>query len=202
MKISGSSDYTVSGCKAPIPAQAFCKFNLKFTPTVLGADNATLTITDNYPGSPQTIAITGTGSAIEATTLTHDPTVFGGLGEQLFPSRKIGSHDPQSFSITNSGTTSVTISSITSAAQSDFTQTNNCTVLAPQASCQITVTFTPSVYGPRWGLVTIVDTDPGSPHLVRLDGTGVNTDAEVTETAPAKELPTHVDPGEGDDDDE
>jgi phospholipase C len=202
MKISGSSDYTVSGCMAPIPAQAFCKFNLKFTPTVLGPDNATLTITDNYPGSPQTIAITGTGSAIAASTLTHDPVVFGGLGEQLFPARKIGSHIPQSFSITNSGTSSITISSITSATQSDFAQTNNCTVLAPQASCQITVTFSPTVYGPRWGLLTIVDTDPGSPHQVRLDGTGVNLDSEVTETAPAKELPTHVDPGEGDDDDE
>jgi len=201
MKITGSNDYSVQGCRAPIPPQSFCTFKLTFKPSLVGSDNATLTLTDNYPGSPQTIAINGTGSALSAPALVHDPIVFGGLGSLLMPARKIGVQLQQSFGVTNTGTTNLTFSSIT-ATGSDFTQTNNCSLLAPQASCQVTITFTPSKYGPRWGVLTMVDSDPGSPHLVRLNGTGVLPGGVESSVAPKRELPSHVDPGEERDDDD
>jgi hypothetical protein len=61
---------------------------------------------------------------------------------------------------------------ITGANAADFSQTNNCTALAPGASCTLTVTFTPSAAGARSATITVTDDDAGSPQTVALSGTG------------------------------
>jgi hypothetical protein len=40
---------------------AVCTFTAYFTPSIVGAESATLSIYDNSPGSPQKLALTGTG---------------------------------------------------------------------------------------------------------------------------------------------
>jgi chitodextrinase len=80
-----------------------------------------------------------------------------------------------SVTVTNGGTATLNISSITvSGAQAaDFGQTNNCIgAIAPSASCNINVTFTPSSGGVRSAAISIVDNAPGSPHTITLTGTG------------------------------
>jgi hypothetical protein len=48
-------------CGASVAAGATCTFSVTFAPTVLGSRTGTLTITHNASGSPQTIALAGTG---------------------------------------------------------------------------------------------------------------------------------------------
>jgi Abnormal spindle-like microcephaly-assoc'd, ASPM-SPD-2-Hydin len=74
---------------------------------------------------------------------------------------------------TNSGTSSFTISGVT--ASGNFSQTNTCSgvTLAPLASCDISVTFTPSVTGTIPGALTVSDNTSKSPHAVALTGKGV-----------------------------
>jgi Abnormal spindle-like microcephaly-assoc'd, ASPM-SPD-2-Hydin len=77
----------------------------------------------------------------------------------------------QSVQLTNTTSTSLTITGVT--IDGDFHQTNNCpSTLAPELSCTINVTFTPSVSGSRTGTLTVSDPWEGSPRNVALTGTG------------------------------
>lgn len=48
-------------CAAALPPNANCSISLSFVPTIAGGEGATLNVSDNAPGSPQTAALTGTG---------------------------------------------------------------------------------------------------------------------------------------------
>ncbi|PYQ95932.1 MAG: hypothetical protein DMF97_16155, partial [Acidobacteria bacterium] len=93
-----------------------------------------------------------------------------------FGSQPVGTaSSPRPITLTNSGTASLTVSSVTvtGANAADFAQTNNCVgTLAAGASCAINVTFTPSVAAARSATIAISDNAAGSPHTVTLAGTG------------------------------
>jgi hypothetical protein len=48
-------------CGNSLPAKASCSISVKFSPSIVGAETATLTITDGAVTSPQTVTLTGTG---------------------------------------------------------------------------------------------------------------------------------------------
>ena len=48
-------------CGAPLAAGASCTVRVTFTPTLTGARIGELTFTDNASGSPQSLALSGTG---------------------------------------------------------------------------------------------------------------------------------------------
>jgi hypothetical protein len=86
---------------------------------------------------------------------------------------------PQTATLTNTGDNPVTITNIGSDAP--FSQTNNCpTSLAPNSSCEIQVTFTPTVRGPANGTLAVTDNATGSPQETSLSGTGIGTDVVLT----------------------
>ncbi len=89
-----------------------------------------------------------------------------------FTGQLVGStSSAQPVTLTNSGSAAMTISSI--AATGDFTKSSECGAsLAAGANCTISVTFNPTASGTRAGMLTIVDSAPGSPHNVSLTGTG------------------------------
>jgi phospholipase C len=191
-------DFTIAGCtSANIKPAETCNVNVTFKPTAVGARSATITVTDADASSPQTVALSGIGSAVKISTprvLFVDPQVIGTPGTLATV-------------ITNTATTNLAITSITEVGE-DFTQSNTCPPsLKPAATCKITVTFTPLAQGPRWGQITVVDSDPGSPHLIRLVGTGVKAGTPKPVLRPPDvEQPTHLDeddiekPGADDDD--
>jgi hypothetical protein len=81
----------------------------------------------------------------------------------------------QTVTLTNNGTTSLSITSfnVTGANSSDFVQNNNCgTSVAAGANCTIVVLFTPSAIGARAAALSISDNATGSPQSVSLSGTG------------------------------
>jgi hypothetical protein len=57
---SGPFSVQAATCSA-VPPQSACPLQVRFAPTTAGAASATLTITDNVPGSPHIIPVTGTG---------------------------------------------------------------------------------------------------------------------------------------------
>ena len=84
----------------------------------------------------------------------------------------------QTATLTNTGTATATISSI--AKTGDFNQSNNCgTSLAVNASCTVTVSFTPTVTGGRTGSVTVTSNATGSPTTLALSGTGTVGNANL-----------------------
>jgi hypothetical protein len=88
---------------------------------------------------------------------------------------------PQTMTLTNTGNTNLTVSSvnITGPNSGDFAQTNTCTTVAPQATCPINVTFTPSIAGTETANVSVTDNAPGSPQLGSLTGVGIGNGPAV-----------------------
>ena len=137
-----------------------------FTPGQLGPRSASITITDDTDGSPQSVALNGVGvnaganATLSATSLT-------------FASQMVGTTSTaQSVMLSNYGATTLNISNI--AASADFVETDNCIPsLASAANCKIDVTFRPTATGSISGTLWVTDNVPGSPETVSLSGTGV-----------------------------
>src|SRR6185312_2029532 len=87
----------------------------------------------------------------------------------------------QTVIVTNTGSAPLAIASV--AASGDFAAAANCPSLPINATCAISVTFTPAAIGPRTGALTINDNAPGAPHTVALAGTGTAAGVIVTPTA-------------------
>jgi Bacterial Ig-like domain (group 2)/Protein of unknown function (DUF1573)/IPT/TIG domain/Abnormal spindle-like microcephaly-assoc'd, ASPM-SPD-2-Hydin/Galactose oxidase, central domain len=160
--ISTSGDFAqTNNCGSSIGAGATCTINVTFTPTTTGTRTGTLSVTDDAANSPQTTSLTGTG--VSPTTMMPTSWSFGSVAFTGSVSKV--------FQFTNNQTTTLTISSITTSG--DFFQTNTCgTSLAAGASCNITVTFSPTALGSRTGTLTVTDNASDSPKAGGLTGTG------------------------------
>jgi uncharacterized repeat protein (TIGR03803 family) len=62
--ITASANFAVSSttCGTTLNAGDKCTISVTFTPTTTGTITGTLTVSDNVPGSPQTVALSGTGT--------------------------------------------------------------------------------------------------------------------------------------------
>jgi hypothetical protein len=180
--ISGTnaSDFAqTNNCPASLAVNATCTFNIKFTPGAIGGRTAALTLTDNATDSPQSVSLIGAG-------VSPGPVVNFNPTSLTFAGQNVGSTSAaQTVTLTNTGTTTLNISSITLTGTnaSDFAQTNNCpTSLAANASCTFNVTFTPSANGTRSAALTLTDNAADSPESVALSGTGAAVAPAVTFT--------------------
>jgi hypothetical protein len=154
-----------NNCTPTVAVGASCLITVTFTPTAQGVRTASVSITDNAPGSLQTVPLTGRG-----TFLQWAPRSLN-MGNQ-----KAGtSSAPRNVTLTNAGPTPITLYSIGIGGVNpgDFGQTNTCgSSLNPGASCTIQVTFTPTAVGGRIGHVAIQDNAFGGTHWVGLLGKG------------------------------
>jgi hypothetical protein len=121
--------------------------------------------TDDAQGSPQTVALSGSATAVK---LSAKGISFG--------NRRVGTKSPAvPIKMTNIGKGTITIHqvSIEGTNAGDFAQTNNCGIkLIGGATCTIKVTFAPQAKGERSASLEIEDNDPGSPQKVALTGNG------------------------------
>ncbi|HEV2298250.1 MAG TPA: choice-of-anchor D domain-containing protein [Candidatus Acidoferrales bacterium] len=164
----GSNTCKTVGALQPVGANPnSCTITITFTPAAQGSRIGEVDITDDAPGSPQTIALSGTGTA---PGVSLSPTSLS------FPNQNVGSiSQPQTVTLTNNGTGPLTITSISvpCPGSGDFCQTNSCPgTLNPTAFCVVSLTFTPTAKGARSASLSISDTGPGSPQTVALSGTG------------------------------
>jgi hypothetical protein len=167
-----SGDFSQTNtCGASVNAGANCSISVTFKPTATGSRAASVTITDNASGSPQSVSLTGTGVA---------PVVsFGGTTTLTYSGQPVGTTSAaQSVTLTNTGNAALAITSIaiTGANSGDFAETNTCpvspTTLAAGANCNISVTFDPTAIGARTASLAITDDASGSPQSISLTGTG------------------------------
>jgi len=153
-------------CGSTVQPGGSCTISVTFTPLGAGGRSGKLSVFDNAAGSPQSVILMGVG-----TVVTVSPSSL------TFASQRLGTTSPpQTVTLTNVGSTSITISSIRffGGNPGDFAQTNNCgTSLGGSSSCSINVTFTPHARGARSSTLAIYDTGGGSPQTVTVSGTGI-----------------------------
>jgi hypothetical protein len=170
---TNSGDFAQNNnCLGSIAPNGACQISVTFTPSLIANESASVTITDNAPGSPQMVPLFGTGIA-SVVTLSPKSLNFG--------NQPVGTtSEPLPVTLSTNGT--LNISSIATTAQ--FAETNNCgSQLPPGGTCTINITFTPSAPGFQNGTLTISDNGQNSPQTVPLSGTG--TQPAVTLSPPS-----------------
>jgi len=127
-----------------------------------------VTITDDAANSPQTIALTGTGTVVKLSPTGLD-----------FPDQRVGTlSPPQRVRLTNTGSTPLSIHGIAIVGNNfgDFLETTTCGSSVPaNSSCAIDVRFRPTATGLRTASVK-VQHDGGGAQPVTLRGRGVSSE--------------------------
>jgi hypothetical protein len=166
--ISASSDFgATTNCPTSLPALASCSVAVSFTPSVRAAETGLLSITSDGAGSPDTIPLTGTGIAPAVSLAVSGGPDFGSVAVGTISAAK-------PITLTNVGSAPLVVTQI--AVSGDFVRTdpNACLgALDIQASCVITVAFTPALPGPRTGTLTLTDNALDNPQQLVLTGVGL-----------------------------
>jgi len=145
-------------CGSSVATGASCTISVTFTPKAINTRSASLSVSDNVPGSPQTVSLSGTGTEVK---LVPTGLVFSCTWGRNCPP------PAQTITLTNAGSTTLGITSIT--ITGSFSQRNTCgSSVGSGNSCTITVTFKPAA--PFSGTVSVSDNGGGSPQQVSLFG--------------------------------
>ena len=170
--VSNANFTETNNCGKSLAGNASCTISVTFAPQSVGSQTAMLSVTDDASNSPQTATLSGTGLAAPSSTgsLKISPDSY------TFPNQATGTTSPaETLTVTNSLTTSLTISSIKIPAP--FSETNNCGTLAGGASCTVSVTYAPTASGYTSADLTFTYNAAGSPQTVFIAG---NSGAAVT----------------------
>ncbi|MGA2807555.1 MAG: choice-of-anchor D domain-containing protein [Terracidiphilus sp.] len=165
---SPTSFLDLSGCGTTLAAKASCTVYVAFKPASAAALSASLSIADTASGSPQTVKLSGTGTAAPSVTLSTKSLTFAATA-------KGSVSEAQNVTLTNAGTSTLDLTSITLTGTNatSFIELNTCTpTLAPAASCAVYVAFAPAATGSLTASLAIADNGSGSPQTVALTGTG------------------------------
>lgn len=165
--VSGAG-FTITGLSTPltIPTGSNKTFNAVFTPTAAGAVTGSISLTSNAPNSPFTIALSGTGAAG-----TH--VLAFSTANLSFGSVNVGSNSDLSAALTNTGNSSVTISSANiSGAGFTVSGISSGETLSAGQSIPVTVQFAPATAGAVSGNVSLISNATNSPTAMTLSGTG------------------------------
>jgi len=166
-KIAVSTNFSqTNNCPSNLAPSAQCTIDVTFTPHNVGTLNGKLAVYDNAPNSPQTVPLTGVGTAV---TLLPSNLNFG--------NQQVGTtSQPQTITLTNYAPKPVKILG------SDFTgnnpgsfavQSTTCAGKLPAGeSCTANITFTPKSKGSKSATFNVNDNAGNSPQTVSLSGNG------------------------------
>ncbi len=164
--VSGEFGATTT-CGKVLDPGGSCTISVTFKPRTKGTLNGDVSVTDNAPGSPQKLPLTGVGTYVQLSPASVN------FGTQPINTTSV----PKYITLVNKGSSTVNFTgtgiSITGTDEGDFAETNNCGTSVPSGgNCRIKVTFTPTQEGKRTADVSVSDDGGGSPQLVPLMGTG------------------------------
>jgi len=167
---SNAGDFTlINNCGSSLAASAQCTLAFTFAPSAAGTRTASVVFTDNAAGSPQMIALSGTGTVPAGVSFSPTTLPFG--TQPVATTSAV-----QTITLSNGGSAAVSISGLTimGANPGDFEEiADTCgSSLAAGGNCTIAVTFTPSATGQRTATLTITDSASGSPQTAICTGTG------------------------------
>jgi FG-GAP-like repeat/Abnormal spindle-like microcephaly-assoc'd, ASPM-SPD-2-Hydin len=135
-----------NNCGSSVVAGASCTFTVTFAPTFGGTQSGNLSITDNAPGSPQTVSLTGIGENIEfnKTSLVFSTVPVGQTST------------PQTVSLFSLSGNAIVTGMLTGPHATDFQlASSSCGPLGSPVEirrgdpCKIVLTFTPTAKGSR-----------------------------------------------------
>jgi hypothetical protein len=163
---------TCTGGSTLVPG-ASCRVNLTFRPTSTGAKAANLALAHNAAAGTTLVPVSGTASPAPTPSITVSPTAI------TFPSMTAGgSSAVYSVTAANTGTAALIFSAISTLGvnANDFKiePTSTCSVsasVAPGGSCQVDLTFKPTVLGSLTASLAMVHNAPGGTSSVALNGT-------------------------------
>jgi hypothetical protein len=118
------------------------------------------------------LTVADEGTATEYVLLNTGVVDFSPTTEVTFKKQKHGTTSPpQTVTLTNTGKSTLKISSMKATGQ--FAMTTTCKAnVAPGASCTIKVTFSPQTQGVKSGTVSINDSASKKPQVIALSGDG------------------------------
>ena len=176
-----------------------CDISVNFTPTTGGPITETIVISDynlNNQNASQSIQVSGNGigSANPAASLSLSTLDFGGV--------QIDTTSPALIeTVTNTGGGTLSISGVTIAQTgtnaffqgTGANQCTNSTMLTANQSCNVYVTFDPSVTGQTYnGTLNIADNAAPSPQSASLTGVGDYFNQTVGSTTPAQPVSVFI----------
>ena len=150
-------------CGGTIKPGKTCTITVTMKAQDVGAANASLIIVYNLPGSPATVALTGT---------VINPKAKVNKSSLSFGNVKVNQNSTLSVILTSTGSTALTSNSITVSGSPAFTNSACASPLAPDATCTISVTFKPTAKKSYSGTLQISDNASSSPQTVSLSGKG------------------------------
>jgi hypothetical protein len=158
---------TSCSTSSTVGSNAYCMLAIRFEPTSLGSTPGSITISTNAGNSPQTVTLSGTGSA--QTTLSATSLSFG--------NEAVGSNSAiQYVRLTNNQTTALTITSLVASSGYALDPTTSCSTsstVGSNAYCMLAIRFEPTALGATPGSITISTNAGNSPQTVTLSGTGI-----------------------------
>jgi hypothetical protein len=151
-----------------------CPASITYRPLGVGTRQATLSITDNSPGSPQIIPLMGTSVAPPTPTPVASFTPPGTFN--IPGAVTVGmTSSPQNLLLTNTGNAPMHVTNIVLGGvnMNDFSlgTSNVCGTLAANANCSNPIIFAPVAAGIRSSTITVTDDAPSSPQVVVVNGT-------------------------------
>ena len=164
---ASGTGYTLSGLSLPLTLTAgqSTSFTVTFAPTVSGAATGNVSITSNASNPSLSIALSGTGVA--PGTLSANPSSLG------FGNIQVGSSASLSETVSNTGGSSVTISSASlSSGVFTISGLNLPTTLAAGQSVTFTLIFAPTSATGTSGTLSVISNATNSTLSVALTGTG------------------------------
>ncbi len=181
--LSRPMDFTVaSNCPvqpSTLAGGASCAISISFSPTFMGTAAEQVTLTDSAADSPQSITVTGT--SIQA-VITFTPSSLS-FGNQVVGTAT----NPQTATLTNTGTADLTIASLTPIANTgvpgsnyvdtskNVLETDTCprapSTVPPNGSCTITVSTKTTAWGSLSGSIAASDNAQGSPQYLSVSET-------------------------------
>jgi hypothetical protein len=172
--VTGPFAIASNTCGTSLAAGASCTVGVTFSPTALGSAAGALSFADSAINSPQTVNLSGTGTA--PVTLSTSSISFGTVAVGSTSSAK-------SVTLTNAQSVALTFTSI--GVTGPFAISNNTcgASINAGARCTVSLTFTPTATGSATGTLTFSDSAPNSPQAVGLSGSGGSTTSPVTLSA-------------------
>ena len=163
--ISTTGDFSVSSttCGTSVAASGTCTIDVVFTPTKVGTETGTLSVADSGSNSPQTAALTGTGTV--PATLTPASVTFPLTADGTSSAAKV-------FTLKNQQNVALTGVSISTTGDFSVSSTTCGTSVAASGTCTIDVVFTPTEVGTETGTLSVTDSASNSPQTAALTGTG------------------------------
>jgi len=181
---TNASDFTkttgTNACGTSLAASSTCLLYATFKPSIVGGESATLSVNDNATGSPQTAALTGTGTTAGAPIATLTPAL-------AFPATPTSENIQLQAMLSNTGTAPLTNIAATVTGANGYVfkiypngSCYNVTTLAAGASCTISINFYPPGPGYFAAVLSVTDNAAGSPQTSILTGEGTESALQFT----------------------